>query len=151
MFMLRNTQRASKRGYAVAASAASLEVSCNDGGSAQTVIFRWGGDDSPSEMDVLERDGKSISVPRYHDGRSDDCLEGEVATPAVLIEHEPEPEVVLLKHEPEPPSLPVWPGPYSPPPLVAHLYAPYSPPPPPMIHCEAPRPAVLRRRLRGVT
>ena len=54
---------------------------------AQTIVFRWGGDDSDREMDVIERDGKKISVPRYDDGRGDDCLEGEVATPAVLIEH----------------------------------------------------------------
>jgi hypothetical protein len=153
MFMLRNTQRASKRGYAVATSAASLEVSCNDPGSAQTVIFRWGGDDSPREMDVIERDGKSISVPRYDDGHGDDYLEGEVATPSVLIEHAPEPEAALLEREPEAaqPSLPVWPGPGLPPPLVANLYAPYSPPPRPMIvggHREAARPVVLPRRRR---
>jgi hypothetical protein len=47
-----------------------------------------------------KRDGKKISVPRYGDGRGDDCLGGEVATPAVFIEHaaavasEPEPEPV---------------------------------------------------------
>jgi hypothetical protein len=40
MFMLRNTQRASKRGYAVAASAASLEVSrANDQAQPQTIVF----------------------------------------------------------------------------------------------------------------
>ena len=98
MFMLRNTQRASKRGYAVAASAASLEVSHNDQAPAQTIVVRWAGDDSAREMDVIERDGENISVPRYGDGRGDDCLEGEVATPAAMIEHaatvasEPEPE-----------------------------------------------------------
>jgi hypothetical protein len=86
MFLLRNTQRAAKRGYAVSASAASLEVSHNNH-AAQTVVFRWGGDDSDREMDVIERDGEKISVPRYDGGRGDDCLEGEVATPAVLIEH----------------------------------------------------------------
>src|SRR6476646_5318258 len=44
MFMLRNTQRASKRGYAVAASAASPEVGFAD--RPQTIVFRWGGDSS---------------------------------------------------------------------------------------------------------
>ena len=39
MFMLRNTQRASKRGYAVAASAASLEAGHEP---AQTIVVRWG-------------------------------------------------------------------------------------------------------------
>jgi hypothetical protein len=84
-------------------------------------------------MDVIERDGRSIPVPRYDDGRGDDCLEGEVATPAALIEHKdavvPEVEDAIA---PEPVAsartLPVWPGPYAPPPLVAHLYAPYAPP-----------------------
>ena len=134
MFMLRNTQRASKRGYAVAASAASLEVSRNDAGSAQTVVFSWAGD-SDREMDVIERDGRSIPVPRYDNGRRDDCLEGEVATPAMLIEHKDAiaPEPVEDANAPEPvasaPTLPVWPGPHPPPPLVAHLYAPYAPPP----------------------
>ena len=99
MFMLRNTQRAAKRGYAVAASAASLEVGHDDRAPTQTVVFRWAGGDR--EMDVIERDGQEISVPRYGDGRGDDCLEGEVATPAAMIEHaatvasEPEPAAVI--------------------------------------------------------
>lgn len=87
MFILRNTQRASKRGYAVAASAASLEVSqASDQASAQTVVFRWGGDGSDREMDVIERDGKRLSIPRYG-GELGDCLEGALAESAVLIEH----------------------------------------------------------------
>jgi hypothetical protein len=87
MFILRNTQRASKRGYAVAASAASLEVSqASDQASAQTVVFRWGGDDSDREMDVIEREGKKLSIPRYG-GELGDCLEGALAESAVLIEH----------------------------------------------------------------
>jgi hypothetical protein len=40
MFMLRNTQRASKRGYAVAASAANLEVGFDNRAPAQTIVFR---------------------------------------------------------------------------------------------------------------
>jgi hypothetical protein len=72
---------------------------------------------------------------------ADDCLPS-----ASMIE----PETLL---ETPPPPLPVWLGPCPPPPLVAHLYAPYSPPPPPRPMIvggprEAPRPAVLRRRLR---
>jgi hypothetical protein len=71
MFMLRNTQRASKRGYSVAASAASLEVSrANDQAQPQTIVFSWAGGDR--EMDSIERDGQRISVPRYDDGRGDD-------------------------------------------------------------------------------
>ena len=65
-------------------------------------------------MDVIKRDGKKISVPHYGArGVDDDCLQGEVATPAVLIEHaaavasEPERvasstmEVRLIVPEPE--------------------------------------------------
>jgi hypothetical protein len=131
MFMLRNTQRASKRGYAVAASAASLEVSLDNPASAQTVVLRWGGDGADREMDVIERDGKKISVPRYDKGRVDDCLEGEVATPAVLIEHkdavasEPAEDAIAPEPVASAQTLPI----YAPPPLVAHLYAPYVPPP----------------------
>jgi hypothetical protein len=86
MFMLRNVQRASKRGYAVAASAASLEVGSGDGAQPQTYIIRWG-NGPDREMETIERDGREISIPRYDNGRGDGCLEGEVATPAVLIEH----------------------------------------------------------------
>ena len=111
MFLLRNTQRSSKRGYAVVASAASLEVGFADRAPAQTVVFRWAGGDR--EMEVIERDGKNISVPRYDGERGDDCVEGEMATPAVLIERErhdaigPDPEPVAPDVGAEPaPALP---------------------------------------------
>ena len=40
-------------------------------------------------MDVIERDGKKISVPRYGDGRAAMIASrGEVATPAAMIAHE---------------------------------------------------------------
>ena len=79
-------QRAAKRDYAVAASAASLEVGSGDRAHPQTYVFRWG-DGPDREMETIERDGKEISIPRYDRVRGDDCLEGEVTTPAVLIEH----------------------------------------------------------------
>jgi len=103
-----------------------LNVSLNNQASAQTIVVRWAGDDPAREMDVIERDGKSISVSRYDEGRGDNCLEGEVATPAVLIEHK---DVIAPEPVASTPRLPVWPGPHPPPPLVAHLYAPYVPPP----------------------
>jgi hypothetical protein len=113
------TQRASKRGYTASPLAASLEA-----GHEPARTIKWGGEGSDREMDVIERDGKNISVPRYSSGRGDDCVEGEVATPPVLIEYQdaiaPEPVGLM-------PTLPAWPGPYPPPPLVAHLYAPYAP------------------------
>ena len=86
MFLLRNSQRASKRGYATAASAASLEVGLGDRASPQTIVFKWAGEDR--EMETIWRDGKEIQVPRYGDRRvDDDCLKGEVATPTTMIEH----------------------------------------------------------------
>jgi hypothetical protein len=33
--------------------------------------IKWGGEGSDREMDVIERDGKKISVPRYSRGRGD--------------------------------------------------------------------------------
>ena len=129
MFMLRNTQRAAKRGYAVATSAASLEVSqASDQASAQTVVFRWGGGDSDREMDVIERDGKKLSIPRY--GELGDCLEGALAESAVLIEHadtrglepapglEVEPAEQPSAIEASEPEAPVRPRPRSSPPSV---------------------------------
>jgi hypothetical protein len=82
-------------------------------------------DARPVEGDVIERDGKKISVPRYSKGRGDHCVEGEVATLAVLIEHQ---DTIVPQPVASAPKLPVWPGPHPPPPLVAHLYAPYAPP-----------------------
>jgi hypothetical protein len=142
-FVLRNAKRAVARGWRQ--PDVEVTVEADNQPPARRLVFKWEGDDLGET--VMERDGKSIPVPRYDDGRGDNCLEGEVAPPAVLIEHAPEPEP-----EQEPPSLPVWPGPGLPPPLVANLYAAYSPPP--MVaggHREAPtppRPAVLRRRRR---
>jgi hypothetical protein len=146
-FVLRNAWRAVARGW----RQPDVEVTVENAAPARTYVFRWEGDEANLGETVMERDGKSIPVPRYD--RGDDCLAGEAAAPAVLIEHEPEPEVALIEHELEPsppsPSLPVWLGPGLPPPLVAHLYAP-----PPMIagvqreELSTPRPAVLRRRRR---
>ena len=87
MFMLRNVQRAAKRGYAVAASAASLEVNVDAPPVRYTV--RWMNErDSKScpesEADELERDGQTIAVPRY--GGDADPGEGMLATPPALIE-----------------------------------------------------------------
>ena len=92
-----------------------------------------GGGDADGE--IIERDGRRLRMPRYDNGRHDesDCVEGEVTTPAMMIEHAAEvAEPVVVEPEPEPAVVdarPVWPGPYPPPPLVAHLYAPYAPPP----------------------
>jgi hypothetical protein len=91
-------------------------------------------EEKPGET-MLERDGNTVPVPRYDCG--DDC---------------PPPPLVLLEPEREPlQTLPIWPGPGLPPPLVARLYA--SPPMIAGVQREAPaprRPAVLRRRLRVV-
>ena len=84
MFLLRNTQRASKRGYAVAASAASLEVGFGDQAAPRNYVIRWA-NEPDQETEEVERDGKRLVMPRYGsnraddadaDGRGDDCLEG---------------------------------------------------------------------------
>jgi hypothetical protein len=107
-----------------------------------------GGSPEPALIDAKleegERDGKDISVPRYDSGRGDDRVEGEVATPAVLIEQQ---DAIVPQPVASTPTLPVWPGPYPPPPLVAHLYT-YAPPQrglPPQPGMSAPS----RRRLVG--
>ena len=59
MFMLRNTQRAAKRGYAVAASAASLEMNINTPPTHYTVV--WGKPDEPDRelgRGEFHRDGR---------------------------------------------------------------------------------------------
>ena len=89
MFMLRNMQRASKRGYAVAASAASLEV--NFGDPAPPANHRRA-DERDRELattDESMRDGRIISTPRYGGGRRRATMfEGELAPPATMIGHE---------------------------------------------------------------
>jgi hypothetical protein len=104
MFMLRNTQRASKRGYAVAASVASLAVGIDNRAPVQTIVLKWA-DGPDRDMDVIERDGNKISVPGYGGAGDDDdaCIEGAVATPSVLIEHAaaPEPEPAAVRYERE--------------------------------------------------
>ena len=110
-FMLRNVQRAAKRGYAVAASPASLEMNINTPPTHYTVV--WGKPDEPDrELGPGEfvRDGRILSTPSYGgDRRDDDVVEGELAPPATMIGHEtaaieePEPAVVEAI-EPVPPS-----------------------------------------------
>jgi hypothetical protein len=118
MFMLRNTHRAAKRGYAVAASAASLEVGFGDQAAPHKYVIRWA-NEPDQETEEVERDGKRLVMPRYGsdraddadaDGRRDDCLEGEMTEPSALIDHVPaaaEPGVV--ESEPDPAPEPVEP------------------------------------------
>jgi hypothetical protein len=113
MFMLRNTQRAAKRGYAVAASAASLEV---NGEPARPVhyVVSWGKPDDDEELDreldpsEFRRDGRIFQTPRYGVGGDqhddDGVVDGELSPSATLIEHEA--EAVIEAIEPEPPSPP---------------------------------------------
>ena len=98
MFMLRNTQRASKRGYAVAASPASLDVNIDTEPKHFTVV--WGKPDEP------DRRAGGARVPRHgricrrrimaacrammmmiaHD--ADDIVEGHLVQRSPMIEHE---------------------------------------------------------------
>ena len=81
MFMLRNTQRASKRGYAVAASAASLEVNAEPARPVHYVVSGGKPDDDEEqdrELDPGEYrrgEGRIFQTPRYGvggDQRDDD-------------------------------------------------------------------------------
>jgi hypothetical protein len=105
-------------------------------------------DDEPA-TDEVERDGRTLAVPRYGGG---DPIDGELSTPPVLIEP-PAPPEPPVEPVPEPPRLSKWPGPGGQPPLVAHLYQPWSPPNPapqqrrePVDH---PQPEPWRRMSRG--
>jgi hypothetical protein len=112
--------------------------------AADWILSSWMARDNPlapARRSGTRAKARAAIVTRFQGEGDDDCLGGEAAS----LEPAPQPQP-----QPQPkPKLPVWPGPGLPPPLVAHLYAP----PPPMIHREPPpppRPAVLRRRLRGV-
>ena len=85
MFMLRNTQRAAKRGYAVAASAASLEVGLGDPGPRR-IIVSWR-KPAESDDDKSDDDNRGWKPPVYDDGRRKGDIEGELAGPSVVLEH----------------------------------------------------------------
>jgi hypothetical protein len=117
MFMLRNTQRAAKRGYAVAASAASLEVNIDTEPRNYRVV--WSKPEEPERELVageFVRDGRILSAPDYggeprddvdvddddrHD--TDDIVEGHLVQRSPMIEHEAAEPVEAS--EPEPPVL----------------------------------------------
>ena len=83
MFTLRNSARSRRRGWITSAAAVDLTVGSEP---PRNIVISWAGE--TQETEEIERDGKKISVPRYGARRvDDDCLEAEVATPAVLIEH----------------------------------------------------------------
>jgi hypothetical protein len=137
-FVVRNSVRAKRRGW-ITSSAAAVDLtiaagprrevvySWRSGDAAadaakvarlveegkQVISIGWGGSDDDG-LELIERDGKAIPVPRYGDGRGDDrrvdyALEGEVATPAVLIEHAAAAEPVVVESEPDPAPEPVEP------------------------------------------
>jgi hypothetical protein len=164
MFTIRNSHRARKRGWITSStSAAELSIS-TETDQPRTYVFRWRSQDDKEEGDrateSFERDGKTFEVPKYGgytpdgDRASDDPIEGELAMPPALIEHEaPSPEPSPVESIPEPPQLPKWLGPGGPPPLVAHQYQPWVPPEPAFqLRREAespPQPVAWRRMSRG--
>jgi hypothetical protein len=70
-FVLRHAKRAVARGW----RQPDVEVTVENQAPARSYVFRWEGDDLGET--VMERDGKSIPVPRYD--RGDDCLAREAA------------------------------------------------------------------------
>jgi hypothetical protein len=144
MFVVRNSGRSRRRGWITSSVAPDLAASVDQ---PSTIVFRWQSPDGKVDdppMEEVTRDGRRIQVPRY--GGAADPVEGELVAPPVLIEHvEPEIHVepaVLV----EPSPLPKWQGPYGPPPLLAHLYQPWTPP---RRELEPPRPEPRRRMSRG--
>ncbi|HZZ23825.1 MAG TPA: hypothetical protein VFE60_15160, partial [Roseiarcus sp.] len=114
MFMLRNVQRAAKRGYA---AAASLEMNINTPPTHYTVV--WGKPDEPDRElrpGEFRRDGRILSAPNYGGDdtdadQRDDVVEGELAPPATMIGHETEaieepgpPVVEAIEPVPPPPA-----------------------------------------------
>jgi hypothetical protein len=133
MFTIRNSARSRRRGWITSAVAPDLTVSIDN--TPRTYVFRWRSQDDKEEGDrateSFERDGKTFEVPKYG-GSDDEPIEGELSTPPVLIDRvelpfPAEPPALPAAPTPEP-QLPKWLGPGGPPPLVAHLYAPYVPP-----------------------
>ena len=85
MFMLRNVQRAAKRGYAVAASAASLEVNIDTEPQALSLSVGASRTSPDRELDPGEfgATGGYFDAADYGgDRRDDDVVEGELAPPA---------------------------------------------------------------------
>ena len=162
IFTIRNSHRARKRGWITSSTnAAELSIS-TETDQPRTYVFRWGRpDEAEPATESFERDGKTFEVPKYGgyapDGTraSDDPIDGELVKQTVLIEHAepPVPAEPPAAPIPEPPQLPKWLGPGGPPPLVAHLYAPYVPPQPSFpLRREPespPQPGPWRRMSRG--
>jgi hypothetical protein len=101
------------------------------------IVIKWLGEDQSSPREVSEGSPALIDArPVEGDDRSSEQIEpvdgslhtrgaAAATTPEVLIEHQ---DAIVPERVDPTPTLPVWPGPYPPPPLVAHLYAPYAPP-----------------------
>ena len=100
MFTIRNSHRARNRGWITSStSAAELSIS-TEAAQPQTITFCWQNSDGSKyepATESFERDGRTFKVPKYG-GDSGDPIEGEVATPAVLIEHA---ATVAPEHEPD--------------------------------------------------
>jgi hypothetical protein len=81
MFFLRHMQRAAKRGYAVAAL--GVEANAEPAPRVRYTI-RWANE---TQCEEIERDGWTISVPKYITGDHDPeaPLEGELTESAVMI------------------------------------------------------------------
>ena len=105
-FIIKNTVRSKQRGW-IPSSAASVDVALAADLPPRRIVVSWrnSGDDRPDKPDqsdddgweTIERDGQTIRVPSYDRARRDDDIEGELATPAVLIEH-----AAAVASEPEP-------------------------------------------------
>jgi hypothetical protein len=103
---------------------------------SRQIVIRWLGEDERAPREDSEGSPALIDArPVEGDDRLSEQIEpvgGSVHTrgaaaaakPAAVIEHQ---DTTIPDPVASTPTLPVWPGPYPPPPLVAHLYT-YAPP-----------------------
>jgi hypothetical protein len=105
---------------------------------SRQIVIRWlredesapreGSDGSPALIDArpVEGDDRPSEQIEPVDGSVHTRGAAAADTPAAVIEHR---DAIVPEPVASTPALPVWPGPYPPPPLVAHLYAPFTPAP----------------------
>jgi hypothetical protein len=101
-FVVRNTARAKRRGW-ITSSVASVDVNIGADLAPRRIVVRWR---NPGESDDDKPDEDVWRPPVYDTGRrddggGDDCLEGELAAPAVLLERQDEAPEFEVKSEPE--------------------------------------------------
>ena len=151
-FITRYSTKASRRGWLTNAPA-GVETAVNVEPRRITISWRTpdGEPVPPPPTEKIQRDDKTFELPTYGspqgvpaDGTGDTVLSPAAhggdhlwnASPEPLkqigpVSDEPaavSPALLSIPSPPASPTLPVWPGPGGPPPLVANRYQPWTPP-----------------------